>query len=515
MYDLKDHIYFTQKPSGIATHSVDGIREGISEYLQRKLSEKLYVCHRLDKGTSGVLLFARSKNGASYIGNLFERGQVRKTYLFVTDRITSESAYTITTNISKKKGVFVSSSPCQPGNATTDFVKLLDKAGYALWQARPYSGKPHQIRLHAEQLGIAILGDSEHGGTAFLRLMLHASEIELNFGSASALRYASPPAVCFSDPTLLRDSTKLLMLLSAERRLSLFGKEPDAAYRLFHNNEVPGINCDRYGQLCWFYWYHNAAPSATEEAAMEWISKEVGCKSWCLQFMQDRGKEPREKRLLKNSDQMEWQVEEHGIKYLLKMDQGLSAGLFLDQRENRLWVKQNSRGKDVLNLFCYTAGFSLCAAVGGAKRIDSVDTSRACLDWARENFALNGLEKDSFRLFQFDAREFLKKAARQQTKHDLIICDSPSFARSKAGTFSIKKDLANLVKLLLPVLGSSGTILISSNYSGFSQKSFEEIIKRALPNDLYCIKTTPPLDWDYELPGEESLLKSLLVCACR
>lgn len=513
MHDIADQIYFVNKPSGISTHSVDGIREGLCEYLQRKLSERLFVCHRLDKGTSGALLFSRSKGGARDIGGLFESGQVRKTYLLVTDRTTSEDAFTISTNISKEKGCFVSSNPCHQGNSKTDFMKLYDSGCYVLWQARPFTGKPHQIRLHAEQLGIAILGDNEHSGSAFPRLMLHASEIELHCGDAGVRRYVSRAPLYFSDLNLLDDTTRLTMLLAAERRFYLFGKEAKTAYRIFHGNEVPSVNCDRYGELCWFHWYQNGEPSPADRATFEWISKEAGCESWCLQFMQDRGRDPTKKRMIKNVKRGEWQVEEHNLKYILKLEQGLSAGMFLDQRQNRLWVKQNSFGKEVLNLFCYTAGFSLCAAAGGARKIDSVDTSRACLDWARENFALNGLENDRFRLFQFDAREFLKKAARQQKKYDLIICDPPSFARSKAGTFSIKKELANLVKLLLPVLGSSGTILISSNFNGFSQKSFEEIIKRALPNDLYCIKATPPLDWDYELPGEESLLKSLLICS--
>ena len=148
-------------------------------------------------------------------------------------------------------------------------------------------------------------------------------------------------------------------------------------------------------------------------------------------------------------DQMDWVGSEHGLKFVFKSNQGWSPGLFLDQRANRNWVHQNSAGKTVLNLFCYTGGFSVAAAKGGAERVESVDTSAATLNWSKENFAANDIDVSQHGFFKSDAREFLKIAKKKERQFDTIICDPPSFARSKN---YIQKHSGNLFLMFLTSL---------------------------------------------------------------
>lgn len=511
MRELEQQIYPVHKPTGVTSHAVDQKQEGIVEYLIRLNQIPLFVCQRLDKGTSGIMILARSKKAAAQIGKLFEQRRVKKSYLMVTDRFLDCDQYTIRTTITRQGDAFVSSEPGCDGNAVSLFKRVSQDHSFSLWKVEPETGKPHQIRLHAAQLGMPVLGDKQYGGSPFPRLMLHAQELELLLEEKHSLRYLCRAPRYFSDLSLLQNEFLVSLLVAAERRVYLFGIEQQTAYRLL-NHEVPDLDADRFGAVCWFYWYGRQEPTATQLAAIEAVSREIDCQHHYLQMMQNRGSDPASKQILgRGCPKKSWQIEEHGVKYLLKSDQGLSNGIFLDQRQNRLWVKNNSAAKKVLNLFCYTGGFSLCAAAGGAQQVDSVDVSRGSLEWARENFVLNGFEGECYRFFQFDVREFLKKLTRQSKKYDLIICDPPSFARTKEGVFSIKKDLPALVKLLCATLDKGGAMLLSTNFGQFTQSSFEKTIRSALSGDNYRLGATPPIDWDYQLPGIEAALKSVLI----
>jgi 23S rRNA (cytosine1962-C5)-methyltransferase len=185
---------------------------------------------------------------------------------------------------------------------------------------------------------------------------------------------------------------------------------------------------------------------------------------------------------------------------------GWSPGLFLDQRANRDWVQENSHDKDVLNLFCYTAGFSVAAALGGARSVTSVDTSKQTLEWAKENFALNEIDLNSHQFWALDAREFLQMAERQGRRYDLIICDPPSFARSKKSIFRIEKEFRPLVEQMGRLLKPEGKILFSTNYERWN---YQALIKQ-LPKGFIGSPAPSPVG-DHDLPGEEPAMKSVFV----
>ena len=122
-------------------------------------------------------------------------------------------------------------------------------------------------------------------------------------------------------------------------------------------------------------------------------------------------------------------VLENGNKFRVNWNEGQKTGFFLDQRENRLRVGQLARGRNVLNLFCYTGGFSVYALSGGALHVDSVDSSQRAMDMVDRNVALNGFSPERHSSFTADAIDFLK--AVPEGKYDLMIVDPPAFAKHR------------------------------------------------------------------------------------
>ena len=122
-------------------------------------------------------------------------------------------------------------------------------------------------------------------------------------------------------------------------------------------------------------------------------------------------------------------VLENGNKFLVNWCEGQKTGFFLDQRENRARVGALARGRRVLNLFCYTGGFSIYALSGGAAHVDSVDSSQRAMDMVDRNVALNGFSADQHSSYCTDAIDFVKNVP--DGAYDLIIVDPPAFAKHR------------------------------------------------------------------------------------
>ena len=125
----------------------------------------------------------------------------------------------------------------------------------------------------------------------------------------------------------------------------------------------------------------------------------------------------------------EKEVLENGNKFLVNWREGQKTGFFLDQRENRFRVGQLAQGRRVLNLFCYTGGFSIYALAGGALHVDSVDSSQRAMDLVDRNVALNGFTPEQHTSHCADAIDFVKNAP--EGAYDLIIVDPPAFAKHR------------------------------------------------------------------------------------
>jgi len=526
---------FTQKPSGYNTHAPDIGKKGYVEVLSEKRHQELLVVHRLDKETSGAMLFATNKKAAAELASLFEKHLIKKTYLFLTDREIAQEELQYESTIEKDKGQFVSTSH-QPANAQTRFYKLKTLGAFTLWRAEPLTGKPHQIRLHAEAVGIPVLGCKEHGGSPFYRLCLHADTLEFEYHSEKFHFQAEAPVWVREleiNPAIEQEELMILEAIQKRQWLLDFQSKPGECFRLSHQ-DIDSYRIDLFGEYLWFYWYKNNDPTEKDLDRFHRVAAGLGRKFF-VRKMLNRGEDPNAQILWPTTESTRWTATENGVKYDCRNDTGLSPGLFLDQRENRRWVRENSRNKSVLNLFSYTGGFSVNAALGGAKEVVTVDVSNNFIEWSKKNFELNGLriptpeemaepprmdfkslmsEDPPAPRYEFwvqDSLVFLKGTARRKRKFDMIICDPPSFGRSKSGTFSISKNYEELLVSCLYCLAKGGFLLFCTNYEKWSHADLVKNILRLKNQFNFTVLPSPGSCLDFELPDEEPLMKSVVL----
>ncbi len=562
------------KPPGCTTHtslSVDESKrlnlepnDGFLEHLSDRSGKKLNPVHRLDVGTSGVLLAVQQGSAdctelTASLSAALESRDVKKTYYFVTDRKPRrgfESGTKIESHIARMKsggGSHIKSGPqyishaatkMEPVNAVTIIELVQQQGSFALWKALPQTGKPHQIRLHAETAGIAILGDSDHGGTSFPTLCLHSAELEATVTIAGApldIEARSPLPRWFSDLELLNDRQMVSWLQAIERRERLYRSLRtmevfvSETRREIHSDSILGgtdLRCDRLGEITHFHWYGNPKQmnNVFQNADLERVTKLAGLlkiEDWYLQHRSNRGASSgsqgtgpakEETALSKESLPVRWIANEEEMRFQFRRDSGLSPGLFLDQRANRRWVLRHAPRR-VLNLFSYTGGFSVAAARAGATHVVTVDLSRSFLEWTKENFLLNNLNPDQS-IYEFramDSREYLKWAAKKGLQFDLVVCDPPSFSRSDNGVFRIETELESLLTLCAQVTASGGRILMSTNYETWTHQEFVQRVVRFASDlarstkKLVTVERTPSPDWDFEMPREPRRMKSLFI----
>ena len=172
-------------------------------------------------------------------------------------------------------------------------------------------------------------------------------------------------------------------------------------------------------------------------------------------------------------------IERH-LKFGIDFGTGYSPGLFLDQRENRRFVRHIAP-KRLLNCFAYTCSFSVYAACNGARTLN-IDVSKKYLARGRENFALNNLSTIDHRFIVDDVRSVLPRLARRGERFDAIILDPPTFSRSLQGkTFQVQHDFKDLLVSALAVAERDAYVLISTNCSALGVRALEVMAR-------YCLK---------------------------
>lgn len=170
-------------------------------------------------------------------------------------------------------------------------------------------------------------------------------------------------------------------------------------------------------------------------------------------------------------------IRENGLNFEVSFRSGYSQGIFLDQRLNRAEVmhRMGSGGK-LLNLFSYTGGFSVAAAMGGGETT-TLDLSSVYLEWAKRNFHLNGLDDHQHHFCKGDAFHWLKRFAKQGKRFDGIVLDPPTFSRDDKGkVFRVEKDFGELAQLAARVLATDGWMLCCTNFRGISVSDFMSMI---------------------------------------
>lgn len=488
--ETTDNYLWLDKPSGFSTHSPDIDKWGIKEILETELGLELFVAHRLDKTTTGNLIFPRNRQFTQSLSNQFAQQEVKKVYRFVTHKPSQDSSITMNDPIGGK-------------SARTQFQRIKRSPFFELWEASPETGRMHQIRIHAQLAGIPILGDTEYGGKIFPHLCLHNSQIRFKDLDGIEITKSSPTPLFFDRLGLLRDSELIHWLSEADRRQRLYNLlgHQQECLRLVHSDQ---IRIDQFGEQIWIYWYKNHPPDQRDHERIETFSRLLK-KRYFLKVMLDRGKTPTSAEGFKSSDWTEnWTAQEGLVTFKFSSELGQSPGLFLDQRKNRQIIFSSAQEKSVLNLFSYTCGFSLCAALGGALEVTSVDVSSRFLDYGKELFKLNGIQPDKYKFYDMDVLKFLKSMRQKKRTFDIIICDPPSFGRSPEGVFKLENEFELLIRSCWDCLNMNGRLLFSTNYEKWDEAKIKSQISKIISG--FQFETHLP-EWDYELPNEPRLMK--------
>ena len=205
-----------------------------------------------------------------------------------------------------------------------------------------------------------------------------------------------------------------------------------------------------------------------------------------------------------NSEKTEFVVQENGLKFKVNLSDYLDTGLFLDHRITRQMVREQSKGKRILNLFCYTASFSVYAASGDAAEVVSVDLSKTYLQWGEENMKLNGFfDPKKHHFIHADVLQYLEELPKKY--FDIIILDPPTFSNSKRmkDFLDIQRDHAQLINQCLAVLKIDGLLYFSTNYRKFALD--EPAINAASVRDI--TRATTPFDFEGKLNRKCYLIK--------
>src|SRR5262249_30908669 len=148
-------------------------------------------------------------------------------------------------------------------------------------------------------------------------------------------------------------------------------------------------------------------------------------------------------------------------------------------RANRTKIRDIARGKRVLNLFAYTCGFSVAAALGGAEEVVSVDASVAALERGRANMLLAGVDSGPHPFLAHDVFSFLDRARRKCENFDVIILDPPSYSTTKSHRFSASSDYGALAENVLSLLRPKGQLFAFTNHRGIGRQRFRRILHEA------------------------------------
>lgn len=332
----------------------------------------------------------------------------------------------------------------------------------------------------------------------------------------------SPLAVriCATEQEHLDDDLILARLESALRLRRTVLRSNTTGFRLLNGegDGVPGLVVDIYNEHAVLS-LDGAAPAQfwNLEAYSDWLVSRMPVKDVLARFRTEEGKHCR--CLKGTSPAAAVRFQEHGLLFQADIVHGQKTGFFFDQRDNRMRVRDLSSGRSVLNLFGYTGGFSVYAAIGGAKDVTTVDLSAPALLEAESNWSLNSLSAKMHRAVKSDVFDFLARASKNKEIYDLVIVDPPSFARSQDQVPQAQASYSRLFTAALKVLAADGIIALSSCSSHITQAMFLEICRSAFSKarrkgNVLGIYGQPE-DHPFPLVCEELRYLKFVVCIVR
>lgn len=293
-----------------------------------------------------------------------------------------------------------------------------------------------------------------------------------------------------------------------EKRNAYYQDDLTTAYRLFNQegDGFGGLTVDLYGDYAVFSWYNSYVYQIRQtisEAFRQVFPEVLGA----YEKIRFKGLDYESAHVYGQEAPDFFTVLENGVLYQVFMNDGLMTGIFLDQHEVRgSLVDGLAMGKSLLNMFSYTAAFSVAAAMGGASQTTSVDLAKRSRELSQAHFQANGLSTDEHRFIVMDVFEYFKYAKRKDLTYDVIVLDPPSFARNKKQTFSVAKDYHKLISQSLEILNTGGIIIASTNAANVSRQKFTEQIDKGFAGRSYQIlnKYGLPADFAYNKKDESS-----------
>ncbi len=293
-----------------------------------------------------------------------------------------------------------------------------------------------------------------------------------------------------------------------EKRRAYYQDDLTTAFRLFNQegDGFGGLTVDLYGDYAVFSWYNSYVyqiRKVISEAFRQVFPELLGA----YEKIRFKGLDYESAHVYGQEAPDFFTVLENGVLYQVFMNDGLMTGIFLDQHEVRgSLVDGLAMGKSLLNMFSYTAAFSVAAAMGGASQTTSVDLAKRSRELSQAHFQANGLSTDDHRFIVMDVFEYFKYAKRKGLTYDVIVLDPPSFARNKKQTFSVAKDYHKLISQSLEILNLGGIIIASTNAANVSRQKFTEQIDKGFAGRSYQIlnKYGLPADFAYNKKDESS-----------
>ncbi|WP_031548316.1 class I SAM-dependent rRNA methyltransferase [Salinicoccus luteus] len=272
-----------------------------------------------------------------------------------------------------------------------------------------------------------------------------------------------------------------------EKRTPLYNQEDTTAFRLFNEigDGIGGFTVDNYDNHLLITFYSRGIYKI-RDLIIKTLMVELKPDSITEQTrFSDQGKMTINNRRIMGNVEFPITVRESGLIYSVHLDEGPMTRLFLDQRETRKTLMQNTaNAKSFLNLFSYSGTFSIAAREGGMMTT-SVDLAKRSRELITENFNANNMSLDGQSIYIMEAFEYLKYAARNRQRFDAILIDPPSFSRFGKKVFKVERDFPKLIVEALKVLRPGGRLILSQNLESFTLNQFKRQIDRTLTQAGY------------------------------
>jgi len=529
LYEDED-LVAVDKPAGIdagamASQQTSGIAEIVASL--RADGPELEPANRLSRYESGALILARNPIVAKHIRTGLRTMRIEQQYTAVVLGKLPNERMTLEAQGGTSRGHGRGRRKPAPrehkgGPKPTSLQRLSEGPKRSLVRCATFLPTTHALKAQLRSQKLRALGDVVRAARtrpmAHQMTALHLSQISFHHpGKKRKITIRAKPPAAFGAITRgERDVTRCLHA-ALVRRLPFFAEHRVEACRLLSGpvEDVPGLTAERYGDVVVLE--ASEVKRDTHEfvqRAAAWYRDELDIRSVHLRVTpraaSDAADEltrrfPAHQAVAGRPAAEELVVREGSIKYLVRPWQGGSTGLYLDHRENRARLRAMAAGKELLNLFAYTCGFSVAAALAGASTT-SVDLAQPALDWGRRNFELNGVAPDLHEFVHADAAGYLKRARKADRAFDVIIIDPPSFAhgRKRGQDFHLARDLPELVGDAASVLREGGVIMISTNLRKMAHSGLRKRIKAGVSGRKHRVLAQPPLPGDFAVDPDHA-----------